>query len=204
MTKNYLEVFRSLTEEQACERTFVDAHPTALCLTKDTKRCVFGGEVFYDAPSIRQEDLDMLAEGLPLSAVRRGCGAYRIVDASGNVVGQLYMCLSTTGTRVYQTRMMYNVTDVGAQTRYSVIDSDRHAGHFSPWSKPLGSNIDEGVAVMSESEIDDLISQVVIGTPPGIDTDIYPDYEGDSPVIDIGDDDDDVIVDDEFDDLFDA
>lgn len=187
-TNTYLEVYRSLTEEQACERSFVDAHPFALCLTKDTKRCVFGGEVFYEEPSIGANDLDELAVGRPLNAVKRSCGAYRIVDRYGSFIGHLYMTMNPACTKVIQTTLMFGGDKFEAQTRESAINHDNHANAFSPWSNAFKPDIE--IEMLTNTDIDNIISNVKLNHP----------YD-DGPVVDVGDA-DDVIVDDEFDDLF--
>lgn len=131
---NKLEVFSAITEEQALDSCFVHAHPHALCLTRDTKRVVFGGEVYYADRTIKEGALSYLAESLPLSRIRANCGRYRVVDFYGNYIGDMQMFFNKLENGVVQ--LMTVMTDKGItfKTRTCPVNGDLHGTSFTAWT----------------------------------------------------------------------
>lgn len=132
MTDKYLEVFESLTEEQACERTFVDAHPAALCLTTDSRRVIFGGKRYNSARAIRMCDIDALAEGKNLATIKRNCDTFRVEDEDGNFCSTLIQFMS--GNKAIQVLVAYQEEGAVYEIRTCPVDADMMGTQFGPWS----------------------------------------------------------------------
>lgn len=156
-TNTYLEVYRSLTEEQACERTFVDAHPAALCFTTDTNRIVFGGKAFFANRSVYYCEIDDLAEHCSLKTVKRNCGTYRVIDHDNNFSASLIQYLVSHGRKVVQIYVHYQEGGAVCEVRTCSVNEDNVCGVFGPWQ--LVNRTIEGLAI--DSHLDETSANAV-------------------------------------------